>query len=50
MYGVIAQKLIHMADTFAAESGMSDTESHQREASGQSSAEGGFNWMCQKSC
>ena len=40
MYGIIAQKLIHMADTYAAESGLSDAESHHREAGGQSSAGG----------
>lgn len=28
MYGKIAQKLIHIADTFAADSGMSDAEAH----------------------
>ncbi|XP_076466759.1 uncharacterized protein LOC143298000 isoform X2 [Babylonia areolata] len=32
MYGKIAQKLIHMADTYAAESGVSDAEGFHRDA------------------
>ncbi|KAL8599136.1 hypothetical protein ACOMHN_007852 [Nucella lapillus] len=31
MYGKIAQKLIHIADTFAAESGQSESEGHHKE-------------------
>ena len=40
MYGMIAQKLIQMADTYAAESGLSDAEAHQRDAGGQPTADG----------
>ena len=43
MYGMIAQKLIQMADTYAAESGLSDAESHQRDAGGQPTADGRLN-------
>ena len=40
MYGKIAQKLICIADTYAAESGMSDAETHGRTAGAQAAAEG----------
>lgn len=43
MYGMIAQKLIQMADMYAAESGLSDAEAHQRDAGGQPTADGRLN-------